>query len=115
MKDRILKLLKLTESQNDNEALIAIRAANGLLKREGKTWEQLLTAPAGPQRVRIRSQRKQYSGSQIKNTLNGLMNRPQHHNPKRLMRIMDLKKAYELRGFLLEDEYEELCKIKEES
>jgi len=31
------------------------------------------------------------------------------------MRIMDLKKAYELRGFLLEDEYEELCKIKEES
>jgi hypothetical protein len=35
---RLVKLLNLTQSTNDGEALNAIRMANALLKREGKHW-----------------------------------------------------------------------------
>ena|SRR5258708_4987622 len=40
--DLLLKLLGMTTSASDNEALMAIRRANELLTRAGWTWEMLL-------------------------------------------------------------------------
>jgi len=37
----LVKLLNLTDSDNDFEALIAIRKVNLLLKRHGKTWSDM--------------------------------------------------------------------------
>jgi len=41
-KSRLAKLLSLTQSDNDSEALSAMRMANGMLKKENMTWQQIL-------------------------------------------------------------------------
>jgi len=41
-KDRMIKLLMMTTSENDNEALVAIRKANGVLAEMDITWEGYL-------------------------------------------------------------------------
>ena len=43
-KDRFAKLMALTTSDRDGEALTAIRKANAILKAAGLTWPELLTA-----------------------------------------------------------------------
>ena len=41
MQDKILKLLELTQSANDAEALNAIRKANGIREKAGLQWEEV--------------------------------------------------------------------------
>jgi hypothetical protein len=41
-KEKLAKLLALTSSSNENEALVAIRKANELLNSSGKKWEDFL-------------------------------------------------------------------------
>lgn len=41
--DLLLKMLRMTESDNDGQALVAIRKANALLQSAGWTWEKLLS------------------------------------------------------------------------
>lgn len=41
-RNRLIKVLALTTSSNDGEALNAIRKANEIIKGEGLTWEQVL-------------------------------------------------------------------------
>jgi hypothetical protein len=43
VKDRLVKLLNLTTSDNDNEALLALRNAQKILKTENASWEFLLS------------------------------------------------------------------------
>ena len=38
----LLKLLKMTTSDNDGECLVSIRKANGLLREAGWDWDRLL-------------------------------------------------------------------------
>ena len=38
---RLIKLLETTASTNDHEALVAIRKANALIKRQGWDWTRL--------------------------------------------------------------------------
>ncbi len=45
---RLAKLMELTTSDNDNEALSALRHANALRKTLGKTWAELLEPPIFP-------------------------------------------------------------------
>ena len=40
--DMLLKLLKMTTSDNDGEALVAIRKANSLLRTAGWDWDKLI-------------------------------------------------------------------------
>jgi hypothetical protein len=40
--DKILKLIKLSESPADNEALSAIRKAHELVRKNGLTWDLLI-------------------------------------------------------------------------
>jgi hypothetical protein len=42
-KVRLVKLLGMTSSEHDGEALNAMRMANDLVKAAGKTWEDVLT------------------------------------------------------------------------
>jgi hypothetical protein len=39
---RLKKFMALAESDNDPEALAALRAANALIRREGLTWQRVL-------------------------------------------------------------------------
>ncbi len=45
-KDRILKLLELTRSENDGEALSALRKANEIREKEGLQWIELFQQSA---------------------------------------------------------------------
>ncbi len=47
-KDRLAKLLSMTSSDHDAEALAAIRKANDLLRLNGKSWSDVLSPPAPP-------------------------------------------------------------------
>lgn len=40
--DRLIKLLNLTTSDNDHEALLALRNAQAMMKSAGVSWEDLL-------------------------------------------------------------------------
>ena len=42
MREKLLKFLMLTTSENDGEALNAIRMANKRLKKEGVEWKDLI-------------------------------------------------------------------------
>ena len=44
-RDQLIKLLNLTRSEYDAEALNAIRRANALLRKHRATWEDLLALP----------------------------------------------------------------------
>lgn len=47
VREKLIKLLSLSESDNDHEALLAIRTANALKKNNGLTWPAILnSAPA---------------------------------------------------------------------
>jgi hypothetical protein len=54
-RSRLVKLLNMTDSQHDAEALSAIRRSNDLLRRSNTSWAELLILPDQPELV---SQRK---------------------------------------------------------
>jgi hypothetical protein len=41
-REKLISILNLTTSENDNEALLAIRTANKLIQKNGVSWELLL-------------------------------------------------------------------------
>lgn len=41
---KLIKILNLTQSDSDGEALTALRMANNMLKKHGKTWEQVISS-----------------------------------------------------------------------
>ena len=47
MKEKVLKLLQQTTTNNDNEALNAVRAANAILKKKDLHWDEFFSTP-GP-------------------------------------------------------------------
>jgi hypothetical protein len=50
-RERLIRLLRMTESDRDAEALIAIRKANAMLKANRASWSDVIDLPAsaGPQ------------------------------------------------------------------
>src|SRR5712671_7729925 len=52
-RDQLIKLLNLTGSEYDAEALNAIRRANALLRRHRATWADLLAPPQEPEKGRL--------------------------------------------------------------
>lgn len=49
MHDKIIKLLNMTTSDNDHEALTAMRMVNAILKKNNVAWEQLFLGKAKDQ------------------------------------------------------------------
>jgi hypothetical protein len=41
-RDRFVKLMMLTQSDHDGEALVALRKANGLLVRDNQNWQEFI-------------------------------------------------------------------------
>ncbi len=41
---KLIKLMQMTTSANDTEALLAVRKANEQMQKLGKSWEELLTS-----------------------------------------------------------------------
>jgi hypothetical protein len=48
---RLVKLMRMTEANNDGEALNALRLANRLLKNAGKHWGDVIPDPAVAERT----------------------------------------------------------------
>src|SRR5260370_4589441 len=51
-RERLIKLLNLTESGYDAEALNAIRSSNAFLRKHRTTWADLLALPQEPGKAR---------------------------------------------------------------
>ena len=60
-KDRLAKLLSMTGSDHDAEALAAIRKANELLRLNKKSWSEVLSDP--PPAIAPRSEVPRYTAS----------------------------------------------------
>lgn len=61
-RDKLAKLLGLATSDNDHEAIGALRAANRLVKAEKMTWEEVLAGPEKSFRVSV--QRRPYTAEE---------------------------------------------------
>lgn len=48
-KERLIRLLRITESDRDAEALIAIRKSNELLRAHRKSWSDVIVLPTPPE------------------------------------------------------------------
>lgn len=48
-RNKLIKLLNMTESAHDGESLNAIRASNALLRQSKTTWAELICAATSPQ------------------------------------------------------------------
>lgn len=48
--ERLVKFMRMTESDNDGEALAALRMANKLIKAAGKNWADVLPDPGVAER-----------------------------------------------------------------
>ena len=44
-RERLIRLLRMTESDRDAEALIAIRKTNAMLKKNGMSWSDVIDLP----------------------------------------------------------------------
>lgn len=55
-RERLVKLLSLTQSSNDNESLSAIRMCNSTLKKMNLTWDQVLSGATYSEPRRQQSQ-----------------------------------------------------------
>ena len=44
-RERLIRLLRMTESDRDAEALIAIRKTNAMLKANGASWSDVIDLP----------------------------------------------------------------------
>ena len=57
-KERLIRLLRMTESDRDAEALIAIRKSNQMLRAHNKSWSDVIdlgAPPAAPEPAVVRS------------------------------------------------------------
>lgn len=77
-KDRslLIKILNLTQSNQDGEAMNAIRAANRLLKSNGLQWEDLIGSMAPV----VRSQHPSYDFSDLLRRAQEAKNRATQNN-----------------------------------
>lgn len=104
-KQKIVKLLSLTQSDNDNEALSAIRMANKILRANEMTWDKFIGPPGF-------SQEKNYSWAPYQNISEKLEyilnNYPLWFNPEF---IRDLSVQLKVRGKLTPKQVQAVEKI----
>lgn len=63
-REKLTKLLAMTTSTNDHEALAALRLANAMLTREKLSWEQALAAPERTVTVTVSRQPEPYKAEE---------------------------------------------------
>jgi hypothetical protein len=103
---KLSKLLNLSTSDNDAEALSAIRMANTILKGEGLGWVDMLLTPPG-NKIPLRNtpaptetSKKKYDGEDVAHMLDECKG----------TFIDSLRDWYDSKGFLTAKQYESLLK-----
>lgn len=130
-KQRLIKILMMTQSANDQEALLAIRKANALMAVDGTTWGNIFGRAIGASRP-IGSNPNYRS----KPSGRGTTTDPRHNPPKpiadpeipkmikSLLRdaegsfydfIFSLKKQWDHQKYLTERQYGALCEAYEKA
>lgn len=109
---KILRCLMLTQSQNDHEALVAIRKANQILACLNLNWEQYLGV-AKKLDEDEEPQRPMYEAdaASIKMMFKEVKRHLKKHNPEPLSFIESLEKSFERYGRLTERQTEALMKF----
>ncbi|MBX2989124.1 MAG: hypothetical protein KF802_14635 [Bdellovibrionaceae bacterium] len=96
--ERLVKLLNLTASNSDGEALNAIRLANSILRKANRTWSDLISGGVA----------RQDSGPSIQEMLEFLQNCDLHSGTRRF--IDSLEDFHSKNGFLTD---RQMTKLKE--
>jgi hypothetical protein len=60
-RERLIRLLRMTESDRDAEALIAIRKTNAMLKKNGMSWSDVIDLPLPAEAPFVSSNRSEVS------------------------------------------------------
>lgn len=116
--DKFVKILKLTTSPVDGEALAAVRKANEILKRENFEWEHFVLGKihhkSGPGEERPFSPK--YSDEiirpdQIADALSLLLSRVDGLGQKTVSMLYSFKSQFDKRGNLSDRQKEVLLKI----
>lgn len=79
-RNKLIKLLNLTNSSHDKEAISAIKMANKLLFEEGKVWENVIIEPTIPKKevdddqviLYMNIKKEQAYSKEIKSEINAL-------------------------------------------
>ncbi|MET4121186.1 hypothetical protein ABIB85_007666 [Bradyrhizobium sp. JR1.5] len=136
-RERLLKFMRLTESDHDGEAIAAMRMANKLIRSAGKTWEDVVSGVAAPApksygspapsdyrtppsqratrqygRADPRSPKtedKKIYDDNIGTYLKELTKR--RHDPSTVMFLASLSEYYEAKGYLTEPQYETVMRM----
>lgn len=74
-REKLIGILNLTTSDNDNEALLAMRTANKFIKKNGVSWEELIDddGPKQPPRPTPNTYRAQQQEVEPEATVDGLI------------------------------------------
>jgi len=133
---KLVRIMRMTESSSDGEALNALRLANRMLKAEGKTWEDIIGArvgaanPLSPDYRQPPSQRRTGDTSRwgkpqsqerptenkakvydenIASMLNALSER--RHDVSTLMFLASIREFYEKNDFLTQAQYDAIKRM----
>ena len=121
MKDKLVKLLNLTRSSNDAEALSAIRKANDLISTYDTGWDELLNVkPAMILRKDSHTRPKpppptqtvqgKFSGERVEFMLDEYSKEAERNSKKENSFMQSLCDWYDDKGFLTEKQYNALEK-----
>lgn len=128
---KLVRILRMTESSSDGEALNALRAANAMLKSDGKTWEDVIHwLPRPTLTVSVKERRRgrgdttrygakasqsmpedntRHQGSDI-NVMMGTVSQ-QKHDVSTLMMVAGMRSDWEKNGYLTGNQYEALRRL----
>lgn len=123
---KIILMMRMTESNSDGEALNALRLVNGMLKAEGKTWEDVIPVritPASPDwrqppskrragetsrygkpASQARSKEARVFDDSIEPMLSAVGSR--RHDVSTLMMLASIREFYEKNGYLTQAQYD---------
>lgn len=106
--ERFIKLMMMTTTPNDNEALVALRMANAELASINRNWEEVLrskvTVRGGSEETQPPPGFHQHSGPEIDLWLEAALRRTPYHSSFRRF-LESLQSFWEDRGYLTEKQY----------
>jgi hypothetical protein len=109
--DKFIKLMMMTTSDHDHEALVALRKANAMLDSDDRNWEELLRGkvtmqvpwPASPGRP----SQHHTNADEINDMFSELMMKVPYNSSFRVF-IEDVHAWWEQKGFLTNNQYNAL-------
>jgi hypothetical protein len=111
-RDRLIKLLNMTTSENDGEALNAIRLANKELEKEKTTWKAVLGRTITTTTVRTHAAAPQrFSGPRIDKVFSEVLYSNPRLGTEGKAQVLRMRQMYWDRGYLTLIEYADLMQF----